>query len=184
MSCLNKGAVTLLLIVTGLFVWSFQAAAQHPDTQEAVKKFVQEFYDWYNAVSHSNNNKLSPDQRAIRERARIFDAGLIKALNEDYQESSKHPEEVVGLDWDPFLCSQDLDDRYEAGAVKSHGQNYFVEVYGIYKGKKNREPNVIAEVARNRGHLIFVNFRSPHGGDLLSDLKKLKESREKNRYQH
>jgi hypothetical protein len=181
MSSFKKGALTLLLIFMGLFVWSFQAAAQPTDSKGSVKKFVQEFYDWYNAVSHMNNNKLSPDQRAIRERARIFDAGLIKALNEDYQESSKHPEEVVGLDWDPFLCSQDLDDRYEAGDVKSHGQNYLVEVYGIYKGKKNREPNVIAELARNKGHLIFVNFHSPHGGDLLGDLKKLKEGRKKNR---
>jgi hypothetical protein len=174
----SKRVFSSLLILTGFFVWSFQGAAQLPDSQESVRKFVQGFYDWYNAISHMNN-KLSPDQRAIKEKAQMFSAGLIEALKEDYKASSKHPEEIVGLDWDPFLCSQELDDRYEAGDVKKQGQNYFVKVYGVSKDKKNPEPNVIAEVARSKGHLIFVNFHSPHGGDLLSDLKELKESRKK-----
>jgi hypothetical protein len=179
MNSFCKKAFSFLIILTGLFVCSFQGFAQAQGSPESVRKFVQEFYDWYNAISHKNN-QLSPDQRAIREQAHIFSADLIEALNEDYRASVKHPEEIVGLDWDPFLCSQELEDRYEAGAVKKQGKNYLVEVYGVTAGKKNREPNVIAEVSRSKGHFIFVNFHSPHGGDLLSDLKKLKESRKKN----
>jgi len=178
MNVSGKKVLSLSLILLGSFVWSFPASAQVQDPQEAARKFAQEFYTWYGAISHKNS-KLAPDQRATKEKAQLFSAQLIAALREDYQASSKHPEEIVGLDWDPFLSSQDIDDRYGVGAIKKKGQNYLVEVYGVSGGKRNPEPNVSAEVAQREGHLIFVNFLSPHGGDLLSDLKKLKESRKK-----
>lgn len=178
MSGLSKRVLLSVMLLVGFLVWSFQGIAQVPDPQASVRKFVQEFYSWYANISHKNS-KLAPDERAIREKAQLFSAQLIAALDEDYQASSKHPEEIVGLDWDPFLCSQDLDDRYEVGGVKKQGQYYLVEVYGVSEGKKNPEPSVIAEVAQNGDHWIFVNFLSPHGGDLLSDLKELKQSRDK-----
>lgn len=109
----------------------------------------------------------------------MFSAKVIASLKEDFEASSKHPEEIVGLDWDPFLCSQELEDRYEAAGIKKQGQNYLVNVYGVSGGKRNPEPNVIAEVAQSGDHWIFVNFHSPHGGDLLNDLKELKQNRNK-----
>ena len=178
MSGSRKRLLSLALIAMAIISWSATAIAQAQDEQASVKKFVQEFYTWYGAISHKNN-KLAPDQRATKEKAQLFSAKLIAALKEDYQESSKHPEEIVGLDWDPFLCSQDIDDRYEVGAIKKQDHNYLVEVYGVSEGKRNKEPNVIAEVAQNEGRWIFVNFLSPHGGDLLGDLRQLKESRKK-----
>ena len=178
MSGFSKKAVLLAMLLVALFAWPFSGTAQVQNPQESVKNFVQQFYDWYGTVSHKDS-KLAPDQRAIKEKAQIFSAQLISALKEDYEASSKDPEEIVGLDWDPFLCSQELDDRYEVGGIKKQGQSYLIEVYGVSGGKKNPEPNVIAEVEQKDGHWVFINFHSPHGGDLLGDLKELKQSREK-----
>ena len=180
MTCSCKRVLSLSVLLIGLFAWCPQGIAQVQDTQDSVRKFVQGFYDWYSVISHKNNIKLAPDQIAIKEKAHLFSPQLIAALKEDYEASSRHPEEIVGLDWDPFLCSQDIDDRYVVGSIKKKGRNYFAELYGVSKGKKNPEPNVTIEVAQNNGHWIFVNFHSPHGGDLLSDLKELKKSRENN----
>jgi hypothetical protein len=180
MSGKNKKVVLLAMLLVGLFAWFSWSTAQVQDPQESVRRFVQQFYDWYGTISHKNS-KLTPDQRAIKEKAQIFSAQLISALKEDYEASSKSPEEIVGLDWDPFLCSQELDDRYEVGGIKKQGQNYLIEVYGVSEGKKNSKPNVIAEVEQKDGHWVFINFHSPHGGDLLSDLKELKQSRDKTR---
>jgi len=174
----GKKVLSMAMLLVGLFAWFSWGVAQGQDPQESVKKFVQEFYTWYGIISHKNS-KLSPDQRAIREKAQIFDAQLLAALKEEYKASSGRAEEIGGLDWDPFLNSQDLDDRYEVGGIKKQGQNYLVELYGITEGKKNPEPNVIAEVAQKDGKWIFVNFLSPHGDDLLSELKTLKQNREK-----
>ncbi len=174
----RKSLFSLVMILAGLCVWSSLGIAHVPDPQESVRKFAQEFYDWYGIVSHKNST-LAPDQRAIKEKPHMFSAKLIASLKEDYEASSKHPEEIVGLDWDPFLCSQELDDRYEGGDIKKQGKNYLVTVYGVSGGKRNPEPNVIAEVAKRGNHWIFVNFHSPHGGDMLNDLKELKQSRNK-----
>jgi hypothetical protein len=166
------------MLLAGFFVLSSLGFAQVPEPQESVRKFVQEFYYWYGIVSHKNS-KLPSDERAIKEKPKMFSSKLIASLKEDYEASSKHPEEIVGLDWDPFLCSQELDDRYEVGDIKRQGQNYLVKLYGVSGGKRNPEPNVIAEVAKRGDHWIFVNFHSPHGGDMLNDLKELKQSRNK-----
>jgi hypothetical protein len=166
------------MILAGLCVWSSPGIAQVPEPQESVRKFVQEFYDWYGIVSHKNS-KLPSDERAIKQKPHIFSPRLIAALKEDFEASSKHSEEIVSLDWDPFLCSQELEDRYEGVDIKKQGKNYLVTVYGVSGGKRNPEPNVIAEVAKCGDHWIFVNFHSPHGGDMLNDLKELKQSRNK-----
>jgi len=173
----KKRLLSLAMLLAGFFVWYTLGIAQVPDPQDSVGKFVQKFYDWYGILSHKNS-KLTPDVRAITEKAQMFSARLIASLKKDYEASSKHPEEIVGLDWDPFLCSQELEGRYEVGKIKKQGQNYLVELYGVSGGKRNPEPNVIAEVAQSGDHWIFVDFHSPHGGDMLNDLKELKESRD------
>ena len=174
----RKRLLSFAMLLAGCLVWYSLGIAQVTDPKDSVGKFVKDFYDWYGIVSHKNS-KLAPHQRAIKEKSQIFSAKLIAALKDDYEASSMHPEEIVGLDWDPFLCSQDVDDRYEPVGVKKQGKNYLVEVYGVSRGKRNPKPSVIAEVEQRGDHWIFVNFHSPHGDDLLNDLKELKQSRNK-----
>jgi hypothetical protein len=107
---------------------------------------------------------------------RNFDPRLVQALQEDSTASDKFPNEIVGLDFDPFLNSQNPADRYRAEKVDEQNGSFLVEVYSVSGSKK--ELAVIAEVKKLDGKLIFVNFRYPDvGGDLISVLKELELNR-------
>jgi len=143
---------------------------------ESAQAFVQGFYDWYvpGVLRSIKNNKEFDWQK----RASAFDPTLVSALNEDADAIAK-AQDNVGLDFDPFLASQDPCRRYEAGKVTSKGSRYFVEIHGICRGKREAKPSVVAELTERDGSWIFVNFHYPDapGGDLLNILKILRENR-------
>ena len=61
----------------------------------------------------------------------------------------------------------------------------FVEVWGIWSGKKNAKPDVVPELSFKDGHWVFENFHygkddSGNESDLLIVLKGLKTERKKN----
>ena len=85
----------------------------------------------------------------------------------------------MGLDSDPFLNSQEQIDRCVIGNVAEKNGSFRVDIYDILQGKKDKKPNVIAEVKQENGHWLFVNFWNAEGGDLLSELRELSKSRKK-----
>ena len=98
--------------------------------------------------------------------------------------ASRHPGEIVGLDFDPVLAAQDIGERYEAGSPYRSGSGYRVPVYGVWNGKRNKRPDVVPELARVRGKWMFVNFHYANEkgvleSDLLRVLKELREQRRK-----
>lgn len=66
----------------------------------------------------------------------MFSPELFHALCEDSETSKKAKGEIVGLDFDPFLNSQDPHARYEVGNVVPAGDSYRVEVLGVSAGRK------------------------------------------------
>lgn len=148
-----------------------------PDAQ-AVKAFVQEFYDWY--VEASQRDCSPPGlELAVEDKSALFDAGLMRALREDLDASAKSPGEVVGLDFDPFLNAQGVCAPYKVGRVASDGDIYRVEVFGSCPKDGSHKPDLIAVVRVFHGRLIFANFMYPENGDLLDVLKSLKAERQK-----
>ena len=101
------------------------------------------------------------------------------SLREDSQAQAKAHGEIVGIDWDPFLNSQDPEDQYEAVKVTQIGERYFVDVYGLDVGKRHEKPDVVVELRQEAGKWVFVNFHSIDGHNLLASLKSLAESRHK-----
>jgi hypothetical protein len=85
----------------------------------------------------------------------------------------------VGIDWDPFLGSQDPDDHYEVGRIVKKGETYRADIHSVSSGKKSAKPSVIAEVGKENGHWVFLDFDSNDGSGLLAALKSLKEDRQK-----
>jgi hypothetical protein len=149
--------------------------------------FVQQFYNWYvakeNALTKSNSRE-SALEVALREKQSSFSAELVKALKNDLTASKGSPEEVVGLDFDPFLNAQDMGERYLVGKITPKGDHYWVEVFGIWEGKKNTKPDVVPELAFQNGQWIFTNFHygetsTPTNENLLSVLQQLKKERRK-----
>jgi hypothetical protein len=156
---------------------SAQSPAQSPqDAERSCRTFVQGFYSWY-VPKHGLEDVLKYRRSAISPE-------LYSALKEDLAASAKNKDEVVGLDFDPFLNAQDTAERYVIGKVTAKGATFWVDIYGIWSGKKSDKPDVVAEVACKEGKCLFVNFHYgktelPENENLQSVLKALKKEREK-----
>jgi hypothetical protein len=165
-----------------LLLISFHSFAEKgnspPEAPGEVRDFVQSFYDWY--VPKSLAKSPTPAWvLAIRQKRSLFSPQLLSALSRDFSAQAKPSGSIVGLDFDPFLNGQDTGDRYEVGRVAESGDNYRVEVHGVWSGKKSENPDVIVELSRHRGHWMFTNFRYPENRDLLATLQLLAEARRK-----
>jgi len=160
--------------------------SQH--NSESAREFVRAFYDWYVPLTHKRLRETTSDI-ALRERRRAFGPLLFRALKEDSEAQDAAKELVVGLDFDPFLNTQDPCEGYRLGGVSKKGDVYRVEVYEVCPDRTQREElAVIAEAGLRNGRWVFLNFYYPDlvkdypdSADLLAILKKLREDREKPR---
>lgn len=153
--------------------------------RESLHAFVQGFYDWYVPKALSDSS-VPPSEIALKERSSVFGPQLAAALREDYAAQAKAPGEIVGLDFDPFLNTQDPCERYEVGTGTQKGDTYLVDVYAICSGKKSSVADVVAELLPKGNRWEFINFRYPNqakqypnSADLLSILKMQREERRK-----
>jgi hypothetical protein len=146
---------------------------------DGARDFVKNFYDWY--VPASETSKDRPSEVVLEKRPSAFDPALARELKEDSDAQSKAPTEIVGLDFDPFLASQDPCERYEVVAVRKNGQSYLVDVHGVGRCEDHQEADVAAEVVARNGDWLFINFHYPRlgAGDLITILKGLRQDREK-----
>jgi hypothetical protein len=147
-------------------------------SSQLAARFAQEFYAWYMPVV-VDGQVIPAWKAALEKRSEAFSPELAAALKSDVDAQEKVTGEIVGLDFDPFLFSQDPCERYDVGKIIAHGSRYRVAVHRVCDGSKSEDPDVIAEVARQDGEWVFVNFHYPQGKDLVTTLKLLKDSRSK-----
>jgi hypothetical protein len=140
-------------------------------------QYVQRFLDWYVPVARKSNRGPAW-ALALKHESSAFSPDIVRALEADLRAQAKVKDEVVGLDGDPFLDSQDLCERYEAGGVVRSGNVVRVDVRGVCAGKRSPKPDVVAELVERNGAWVFANFLYPdeHTG-LLAVLRKLAEDR-------
>ena len=176
----ETASMKLLTFLLAFLFLTFPAIGQTTKTEESPATFVQSFYNWYLSIEFKEK-KESPCILALREKGAVFSAQLKKALLEDDAAAKKNPDEIVGLDFDPFLNSQDPEKVYKVGEVAPRGKNFWVNVHAVHSGTVKKQPDVIVEVAKANGHWVFVNFHSPTGPDLMQVLKTLAKDRCKSR---
>jgi len=163
----------LACFLVATFCYSLQSQTKaKEDPSESVRKFVQDFYDWYTpgAVKAVDEHK----EFNWKTRASDFDPALLRALKEDEDAQAK-AKEIVGIDFDPFLASQDPCAPYKARNVVQKGDRFLVGVDIACDNVTAENPAVTVELVMRNGHWIFVNFHypdpKPSGSDLLSILK-------------
>ncbi len=139
--------------------------------------FVQHFYDWYAPIA-AGEHKEAASNIALRNRPQAFAPELARALKADSDAQAK-ANEIVGLDFDPFLSGQDPCDRFVTGQVSQRTGSYRVDVFRICEGKKSSSAAVIAEVEQSQGRWVFKNFYYPPNYDLVTELKMLADQRQK-----
>ena len=179
----------LLGISASLLLWATAPsplqgqATPTEDLSDSAQHFVQEFYDWYiPGLLKSFGTKKS---FSWQERASDFDQRLFRALKEDDDAQAKVPGEIVGLDWDPFVANQDPCEHNTTRKVRKNGEVYLVDVLNLCNGQEDEKVHVVAEVVRQNGHWVFVNFRYPaeksgeKDSDPMTILKALHEDRQK-----
>jgi hypothetical protein len=166
------------IVVLALYVLSASAVlAQGPSpSQTAASDFVQRFYDWYTPLAHKSGPSPSWIV-ALDKHGAEFDPRLSRALRKDAAAQARVPDDIVGLDFDPFLHSQDPQDKYAAGDPTESGGVYLVSVYGVRNEKRAAKPDVVAELKPAKGSFLFTNFRYGADGDLLGILKLLSDQR-------
>jgi len=140
---------------------------------EAPDRFVQRFYDLYTPMSASGWS------RAIRSQALwdFLDPALARALKADADAQAGSPNDIVGLDFDPFLSAQDPWHRYEAGKASKVGAGYAVRVHGVVRGKRRAAPSLVVDVTPRDGHWVIKDFHYPEGDDLAGDLRQTAKDR-------
>ncbi len=138
---------------------------------KSAREYVQGFYSWYAERVASGATDVSW-MDMLRLAHWDLSSELAKMLDVDAVAQS-HCGEVIGIDFDPFLLTQDPARRYEVGAVNRENDRYMANVYRIEGGQRGRSPDVIAEVAqRSDGSWYFENFYSADmRGGLLAILK-------------
>jgi hypothetical protein len=162
-------------------LFSLMPACCSPDDKKADDKdsplgFVQDFYNWYTPKALADG-PIPACKFVVDNRIANFNHELLNALKEDIEAQEKVEGEIVGIDFDPFLASQDPCERYEAGRVINKGAHYLVEIHSICSGIKNNNVDVTADLIRENNRWIFVNFLYSDNNDLINVLKYLRESR-------
>jgi len=154
-------------------------------TADSARDFVQQFYRWYVPLALGNHHEPSANI-ALRSKKTDFSPELAQALQHDFDAQAKVKDDIVGLDFDPFLNTQDSCARFELGRVTQVKTGYRVEVFGICAGKKSTVADVAPELTWANGHWEFVNFYYPNqmkddpkNANLLAQLKMLEELRQK-----
>jgi hypothetical protein len=118
-------------------------------------------------------------KQAIGDSAVLFAPDLVRALEADGEAQAKNPNEVVGLDGDPFLDAQDFCERYDVGTARRNGSDILVDVYARCSGDTTSAPRIAARVRRNGQSWTFVNFHYPQrGSNLIKDLEALRRERD------
>jgi hypothetical protein len=179
--------VLLALSPVAIFLGPDALSAQKTNAgqkqQASPRVFVQEFYDWYLSQS-SQTKSLPPLEAALKYKRSAFSSKLFQSLKEDLDAQAKSPDEIVGLDFDPILGSQDPSTRFVVSKITRMGDNYLVDVYGISSGKKRE--HVVPELTFRESHWVFVNFHYDFGANqksqdanLLVILRSLKLDRQK-----
>jgi hypothetical protein len=131
--------------------------------------FVEGFYSWY--VPHNMSGVSIADMGKYLQLIRSeLSPHLAELLEEDSAAQAKC-KDLIGLDFDPFLYTQEPAEHYKIGRAVQTKNGYRVSIYRLEAGKTADEPDVIAEVTQRDGRWYFVNFYYPGGSDLIANLK-------------
>jgi hypothetical protein len=155
--------------------------------EKSCHTFVQEFYDWYfdrlNSEDGARKNSPTAEQEVLNRKQPVLALSLRQMLRED-SEAQAHSNDIVGLDFDPYINAQDWNGKYKVQRAEVKDATCRAILYGDDAG--TQVEMVDPELQNIDGTWIFVNFHYPNAykpvdENLISVLKMLREERQKHR---
>jgi len=149
---MNKKHITLIFIFCILF-----SSCKKGKNYNSCQNFVQNFYDWYVPATLDESGILASNV-AIKEKEYKFDPILLGLLKEESKKHFKKNGDISGLDFDPFLATQDPYPKYNVLKATIKNDICFAEIEamslsGVWKGV-----SVVVELKFNEGEWRFKNF--------------------------
>lgn len=147
------------------------------DAADTCRQFVQSFYDWYLPVA-ANDTPTPAWVTAVEERPAWFDPALSRALISDAEAQRTAVGEIVGLDTDPFLLSQDVDSRDRYVVIGATVKDDMCTVAVRRTGERIHPFSVHSVLRARNSRWAFVDFDYPDSPEsLVALLKQLAASR-------
>lgn len=103
-------------------------------SQESCRAFAQSFYQWY-VETVLNQSEMHSVDFVLRHRSSVLAPELLEHLRRGSHDRGNVSGLAVGLDFDPFVNSQDPADRYVVENVRQKGHNWFADVFGIISSR-------------------------------------------------
>jgi hypothetical protein len=127
------------------------------------KGFVQDFYDWYLKI-YTADNKVPAAKIALEKQPGIFSPELFKGLENDFKAQSLATDGISGIDFDPFLDSQDAPSSYKVIKTVVDSSGCVAEVSGVgpdwrHKGQTLYAPRIKVNLRYRGRKWIIVNFK-------------------------
>lgn len=130
------------------------AGSPHGDSASA-REYVQGFYDRYLATERTEGGGPAHWRLLGSD---VLDSTLVAALREDSAfGDQRHPGSREGLNFDPFLASQDPCPRYEAIRARSEGPGFHVTVRPLCADSSWQNQGPVVEVSYRDARWRIVN---------------------------
>lgn len=144
---------------------------QGPAADSVALRFAREFYAWYVPAQARGTDRGV--EIVLKGRPEVLGQELRRALEQDSLAQSRAQGEIDGLDFDPFLNSQDPCERYQVRRVLRSGSVVKAEVYGTCRAGRGARPDAVLELVPKGGSWIIQNVRYSARSDLLGQLRLL-----------
>lgn len=170
----------LFLLLALLFTLSPLDAQRPPnDSTTKARAFVDAFYAWYVPIAAADSRE-APFVTVLRKRRELLTPLLFAALKADNDAQTKAPHDLVGLDADPFLNSQDPCAGYAIGVAMHLARAYLIQVYAVCEGTRAAEPSAVVSVQSDGKRWQIADVFLGNGRDgLMHRLRALAEERKR-----
>lgn len=151
--------------------------------EKSCRQFVQDFYDWYFGRLNIETKKQTAGPmtyEVLSLKPQVLSPELRRMLKEDSDAQARNHDEIVGLDFDPFINAQDWEGTYRVEHVTLKGGVCHASMWGTDSGAKRKI--VGPELRFENQKWIFVNFHYPgttnaSDENLINLLTKLRNDR-------
>lgn len=150
-----------------------QARNSRPKASQSCLGAAKRFYGWY--VPVANRASDGPAfERALATKREVFDPKLYDALKGDADAQNRAAGEITGIDFDPFLQTQDPAQQYVVRNARVERDRCSVEIWREPKPEEHpsrAKPDAVADFVRAGTKWKMANVWSGDGKtDLLTVL--------------